>query len=228
MEAGLVHAQRQLTAPDAESQVYLDLRQRSETPLEAWQIGLMGRWQWTRWHFRWGLSYTRATERFQYAFQQRSIEPISGVREILLAPNGDSLRVTDEVLATITRRSQRRVYNHLELFDLPFILGYRISSYPLDLRVEAGVLLNWRLRTSGEILAPDLGYQPLDEGIFRSQLGWTYYSGLQLSYQMTPHLIVDTGPSMRIFPQHFSDHAAPLRQSYWHWNWQLSLRFALY
>ncbi|HMQ60055.1 MAG TPA: hypothetical protein PKE06_05260 [Flavilitoribacter sp.] len=196
----------------------LNERRQTEKPLEAVHAGLMvGAQHPSGWYLSAGLAYTRINERFDFQTSVTTVDTIpNGITDIIIGANGDTTFIYGPVAVSETVIYHKRTYNRYILADLPIAAGFEWEGNRWSLAAEAGIAVNLMLRTRGQILGPDGGFESLEgSGVLRPKTGLSYFGSLRLGYAVTPHLRLTFSPAIRAYPTHFlQDFPGGIRQSY--------------
>lgn len=208
---------------------WLDLRERQETPLEAWSADLsVGYQHKTGWLVRAGLGLTQINTELAVDNERRDVTSINGVQQIIIGPEGDSSFVTGPVEQIQTVRFTKRTYNSLRSWQVPLMVGYRWGWNKWSVNVETGLRLLVQQNWEGEVLSSD-GEQVLD----LEQQDW-YTTKLQLqqwqlgaavSYRLQPNLQIGLGLDSRFPLQAVSTENAPFKEEYILYGVQARVRY---
>lgn len=216
-EASLGLPFKRLTAKGPEVDGYRQARLDSEQPLDYFQAGLMGGLRHrSGWYALTGLCYTRITERFAFEGTWTELDTLpNGILEIQIDAAGDSSLLRGELPILRSTTAKRRIYNTLQLLDLPLMVGFERRWGRWGAALEGGLLLNLSLKAQGEILAEDGRLLNLAEApVFRPRLGLSYQAALQLSYELWPNTRLYAAPSLRILPANTTTEGYGLEQAY--------------
>lgn len=154
-----------------------------------------------------GLGYTRINEEFSLTATRTEYDSIpDGITEIYIDINGDSTFVYGPIEATRHISTRKRTYNSYTLWDIPVIAGFSFEQNRLSMAVEAGVFVNLKLRTEGDMLDAYNNVVKLEEsGAFKRSIGLSYYGSLRFGYAIGDHFQVSLAPSIRIVPSITTD-----------------------
>ena len=147
------------------------------------------------WSLRSGGSITRINSVVEYRTELgRAAVMTEGIVRLEVVGN-DTTAVVGQVNATeVTTRTQR-YHNHVTLFNVPILLGKRITRNRWSLGLEAGPVVN--LRTTGDVryLLDDGEFSArADSGDFiRSSLGVSARVGVDVGYRLTDRLGLRAG-----------------------------------
>lgn len=222
LESGLMATSRNLEALSPVSESIAGLRNKTEQPLETWQVAVLGRLSHSSgWFLDAGISHTRLTERFEDSWSSQTIEQIpDAITEIIIQPGGDTTFVTGPVDAVVTQSWRIRHYNTHTLIDIPLNIGYRFrSDGKWSGEIQAGAVLNLVLNSQGIIWESDLPQTPIDvsnsdSGFFRNKIGLSYLGALNATYDLTEQLVLYGGPQIRVIPSSLTPEANDFSQSY--------------
>jgi hypothetical protein len=228
--AGMTQMKRSARSDIDESIALLELRNQRESLLEHTQAGLFFN---LRHHsglqLSSGLHYTQINERYDY---QRSesvvIDSVYGPKTLFVNLYNEVDTIYGIVPIEEVTTHTKRYHNRHQLFEIPILLGYqRTVAHRLRLGVQAGGFLNISMRSEGRIARlPDSDIAINEAQAYRSNLGWSYYLGLMLEYQLTPRIHAYAAPSMRYFPGSFTQAGYPLEQAYRLYTVNVGVRYA--
>lgn len=227
--AGMTQLKRSALSYTDESMALLELRNQRETLLEHTQAGLFFDLRHASGlQLSSGLHYTQINERYDYQRSESvTIDSVYGPQLLVtnLYDEIDTLYGTVPVEEVNTHT--KRYYNRHQMLDLPILLGYQRAVAPrLRLGVQAGGFLNISLRSKGRIARlPDTDIGVNEAQAYRSRLGWSYYLGLLVDYQLSPRIHAYAAPSMRYFPESFTRPDYPLEQAYRLYTVNIGVRY---
>lgn len=217
LQGGIAFTDRKLEpASDSTGSNLLSLREKTERPLETTQLGLLleARHQ-SGFELATGLHYTRINERFQYLGESVETDTVNGIQFLVRNLYGEIDTIFGGVPLKRTTTFRKEYYNHINLIEIPLLVGYRTSGSDLSFGVRAGVFLNLKTTATGQVL--DFGSVPVnieDAGIIKTKIGLSYYLGLSASYKVTDNLEIYVSPFARVFPKSLTEDSYALRQKY--------------
>lgn len=217
LQGGASAAMCQLSTEDAGAQNLLELRQRTEQSLEVLQAGLrLGLVHRSGFGLASGLQWTRIAERMEFRDEVVNQDSVYGIMALAVNPFGDTTPIYGQVPHTTTTSINKRYYNYYQLIDLPLLAGYQQQVGKWWLGAEAGVYINLRLRSRGQILQPDYSGLDLAEAqpeLFPNRIGLSYHLGLRASRELWPGVHLSLSPQWRYLPT-LSVADNPIRQRY--------------
>jgi len=183
-------------------------------------------------HTRQGISISSG---FHFA-ELRERLPIKSVLEErftiinIFGPNGEVTGV-DTLYETI--ESEHAILNTYQTLSIPLLIGLDIPINRLTISPRAGILANILFRQQGSMYATAHDNTLLDFNtaateqipLFKSHLGIGYFSGINLSYKITPQLSLTAEPYIRAFPTPITSTEYPIKQQYTQTGLSLGLRY---
>ena len=217
LQGGIAFTDRKLEPrADSHGTDLLSLREKTERPLETTQLGVMleARHR-SGFELAAGLQYTRINERFQYLGESVETDTVYGIQFLVRNLYGEIDTIFGGVPLKRTTTFRKEYYNHINLIEIPIMVGYRTSGSDLSFGVRAGVFLNLKTTATGQVL--DYASAPVnieDAGIIKTRIGLSYYLGLSASYKITDNLEIHVSPFARLFPKSITEDSYDLRQKY--------------
>lgn len=205
------------TASETSSET-LQLRQESETLLEAIHYGLRGKLTHkSGFSISTGTQYTIVSERYDNNKIVSESDSVTGIVRRVVQLNGDTLNVEGTLLRTTNYDYNKQIYNRYKMIDIPFIVGFEKNSGKWVFGIQAGVFVNLALQTSGQIRSTatqDLNIKNNQSDIFKSKVGLSYYGGIYVRRALSPKLDITIAPQGRFFAQDFNVDRYQLKQQY--------------
>jgi len=227
--AGLTQIKGSARSSTDESLALLELRNRRERLLEHSQAGLHFNLHHTSGvQLSTGLHYTQINERYDYQRSERlTIDSVYGPQWLVVNLYDEIDTIYGSVPVEEVTTHTKRYYNRHQMLDLPILLGYQRPVAPrLKLGVQAGGFLNIRMRSKGRIASlPDNDIEVNEAQAYRSRVGWSYYLGLLVEYQLSPRIHAYAAPSMRYFPESFTRPDYPLERAYRLYTVNIGVRY---
>ena len=163
---------------------------------------------------RTGLNFSQINERFSY---------INGSEEVIETINNydqaGNIISTDTIIKIGTRR--KITQNHYRMLDIPFLVGYELSSNKLKVSVNGGAYLNLLFRQKGDFLSPhDLQPVRFDSSdpdaypAFKQQAGLGWYGSVGLAYQVGHNLQLVVEPHFKVYPKSVTRDQYGVQQRY--------------
>lgn len=201
--------------PDSAS-YHLRARRESEDALEYLHGSLLvGARHHTGWYALTGLGYTSITERFSYNTARTEQDSVTGITEIYINAQGDSIFTEGFVERTRHITYRKRTYSTYTLLDVPLIVGYDQEKGRWSYGVEAGVFLNISLKAKGDVLIESLDFNRLeDTNWFKSSIGLSYYGSLRVGYALDDKTRISMGPTFRYVPDISDPDTNDFKQGY--------------
>lgn len=206
---------RQLQPRDPEFEEYVNTRKETESNMYAFSGALrLSMVSDNGLAFRTGINYSQINERFSY---------INGSEEVIETINNydqeGNIISTDTIIKIGTRR--KITQNYFRMLDIPFLLGYELTSNKLRISVNGGAYLNLLFRQKGDFLSPD-NLQPVrfDSGdpdafpAFKQQAGLGWYGSVGFAYQAGPNLQLVVEPHFKVFPKSITRDQYGVQQRY--------------
>ena len=233
LETGIGYADRQLEPINGDS-LYTTLAERrnnTETQLETTQAGLfLSRINKKGIEISAGVNYTQINERFNYENVQVNVEYEYGI-EAFVMNNNNGVDTIYGLIPTEKITTQRIIhFNKYRLVDIPLIIGYHrpLTNSKGSLGIRAGVFTNVLLQTEGKILGSGItDMNTVESDVYKSRIGFSYYLGLSLNYPINNRLSLSVVPSMRYFPDRFTNDNYALKQTYQLYSLKGGLRYQL-
>jgi hypothetical protein len=230
LQGGASAALRSLQTEAPDAQELLELRQRTEQSLEVLHAGLrLGGTHRSGFGLHTGLQWTRLAERMEFRDEMVKFDTVYGIMALAVNPFGDTTAIYGQVPHTTTTNMNKRYYNYYQLIDLPLLASYQQQAGKWWLGAEAGVYMNLRLRSSGQILQPDYSGLDLADAqpeLFPNRIGLSYHLGLRASRELWPGVQVSVSPQWRFLPT-LSAADNPIRQRYQLFGLQVGVVFEL-
>jgi hypothetical protein len=216
LQGSISFVERGLSVKDTYSYDLLKSRQKTERELEAYQVGLGFTLQHrSGLNFSTGLNYTQINEQFRFNDMVVKVDTVYDIKYLVVNLNDDTVAVYGEVPIETKTTYQKEYYNRYRMFDLPFLVGYRHEGHEFSVGAQAGVFVNLSLATKGQFLKTPTEAADIDRaGIFKSNIGWSYYFGLTAGYMVNDNLEFYASPFFRHYPKDFTKDGYMLRQRY--------------
>lgn len=218
-QSGFSLLQRRLSAAHSEANEYINKRNATEKPLEAFQIGIHGNvLHRSGFEFSLGVQMTQLNEAFNYQESRMEFDTIAnGLFGYYINPYGDTIPAYDQVINSKDILFSKKTINRYRMLDVPMLLGYHFQREKWSLGIQAGLIANIRLKTKGAILNEAGTIEDLEtnqNSIFRTNVGWSYHIGASGRFFITKHLQVSINPFFRGFSKSFSKSDFSLKQNY--------------
>ncbi|MBI1225063.1 MAG: hypothetical protein GC192_07470 [Bacteroidetes bacterium] len=216
LQGSLSFVQRKLELKDSLGLDLLPLRKKTERELEAFQVGLGIMLQHrSGLNLSTGLNYTQINERFQFNETILTVDSIYDVKYLIINLNDDTVAIYGDVPLEKKTTYQKEYYNKYRMLDVPVLLGYRHEGHDFAVGVQAGVFVNLNLATKGQFLKSSNETVNIDTaGIFKPNVGLSYYFGLTAGYLINENLEVYASPFVRHFAKDFTKDNYALKQRY--------------
>lgn len=228
LQGGASAALRNLETAEQDAQTLLELRERTEQSLEVLHAGIrLGVRHRSGFGLYSGVQWTRIAERMEFKDELVQHDSVYGIMALAVNPYGDTTALYGEVPYTTTTNINKRYYNYYQHIDVPVFVGYQQQMGSWILGAEAGVYLNLRLRSSGQVLQTDFSGFDLAEAqpeLLPNRIGLSYHLGLRASRELFPGLHLCLSPQWRYLPNISTD-ANPIRQRYNLFGVQLGLQY---
>ena len=206
---------RQLQPRDPEFTEYVNTREETESNMYAFSGALrLSLVSDKGLALRTGLNFSQINERFSY---------INGSEEVIETINNydqnGNIISTDTIIKVGTRR--KITQNHYRMLDIPFLLGYELSSNKLRVSVNGGAYLNLLFRQKGDFLSPhDLQPVRFDSSdpdaypAFKQQAGLGWYGSVGFAYQVGHNLQLVVEPHFKVYPKSVTRDQYGVQQRY--------------
>jgi hypothetical protein len=216
LQGSISFVQRELVVKDSFSYELLNSRKRTERELEAYQFGLGFTLQHrSGFNFSTGLNFTQINERFQLKTSVVKVDTVYDVKYLVINLSNDTVPIYGEVPFETKTTYQKAYYNKYRMFDVPLLVGYRHEGHDFSIGAQAGVFVNLNLATKGQFLKSTEEAMNIDTaGIFKSNIGWSYYFGLTAGYMVNENLEFYASPFVRRYPKDFTTDSYAIRQRY--------------
>ena len=209
----------------------LNLRRESEKLLEAQSYGLNAAFTHrSGFSLSVGGQYTLLTERYDNNKTEMRIDSTEGVVQRIVDLNGDTTDIIGMIPQKTTITFEKQIYNRYRLLDIPVLIGYEGGRDAWKFGVQAGVIANLSLTTSGQVRnsrTEDLDIGARQNEIFKDKAGLSYYFGGVIRYEILENTELSLAPNVRIFSQSFTVDDYILRQKYTLLGLQLGLRYRI-
>lgn len=207
---------RNLEAKDSTGIELLNLREKTERVLESYQVGLgftLG--HRTGFGLSSGLNYTQINERFEYKTTVLAVDTINDVKYLVVNLNNDTIPIYGDVPLTTKTTFYKKYYNKLRMVDIPILAGYDIKLRNTAIGLQAGVFVNIRLETAGQILKSATETIELQDASFiKKNIGLSYYFGASAGYMFNDNIEAYIAPFVRHFPKSIATGSYELQQRY--------------
>ncbi|MCB9285901.1 MAG: hypothetical protein H6560_01185 [Lewinellaceae bacterium] len=206
---------RQLQPRNPEFEEYVNTREETESNMYAFSGALrLSLVSDKGLALRTGLNFSQINERFTY---------INGSEEVIETINNydqdGNIISTDTIVKIGTRR--KITQNHYRMLDIPFLLGYELTSRKIKVSVNGGAYLNLLFRQKGDFLSPnDLQPVRFDSGdpdaypAFKQQAGLGWYGSVGFAYQAGPNLQLVIEPHLKVYPKSLTQDQYGVQQRY--------------
>ncbi len=227
VQGSLSFVEKKLAAKDSLSNSLLPLRNKTERELEAFQVGL----GFTVLHrsgfgLSSGLNYTQINERFRFNQAISSIDTVYGIKYLVVNLDNDTIPIYGDVPHEKKTTYQKEYYNKYRMFDIPVLLGYHHKGRNYSIGVQAGVFVNLSLSAQGQIMQSATEFTNIGTaGVFRSNIGMSYYLGLSAGRFINKNLEAYISPFMRHYPKDFAKESYGIRQRYNLYGVNMGMRY---
>lgn len=190
VHTGVSYQMVELTTSDPANEAWLQNRIETESNLEQITVGVEALLKTKfNWYLRTGVDYHRSVSQFEFSGTLIDEKETNGLIKTIRNPfNGV---VTEEYGVTSERTEtlwNKKIFNKIHQINTPIIIGKEFSLTNWTVGVEAGALLNWSLRQSGQILDGSNFYylddDPNDWFRNKTEMGWL--GSIQVGYFFTP------------------------------------------
>ena len=203
-------------------------RKATESNLEAFQVNLIGRYQFNSgFYLQGGVGYGQIDEKFMLFSEDIQVTDDEVPVIIILRPNGvsDTIRGNQQI-ETITTL-QAETFNYHRMFELPFAIGYEYGwGTNLGLYVDMGGSVNLTTFRKGFMVIDDVDYVSFDDEtrpIYRASTGFKVQGSAGLRYYMSNGLHFSAGPDIRYHTGNWIRDEHPFQQRYF----DVGLRLAM-
>lgn len=228
VQSSISFVQRDLALKNSLSFNLLNSRKKSERELEAYQVGMGFTLQHrSGLNFSTGLNYTQINERFRFNEVAIKVDTVYDVKYLVINLNNDTVKIYGDVTNETKTTYQKEYYNKYRMFDVPILVGYRHEGHDFSFGAQAGVFVNLSLATKGQFLKSTTETMDIGTaGIFKSNIGWSYYFGLTAGYMVNENLEFYASPFLRHYPKDFTKDSYVIRQRYNLYGLNIGLRYA--
>lgn len=150
-----------------------------------------------------GAQYSQINEKFEYTDPESSQTKVITTKFYIKDINGNIVDSTSsEETVVIPGTLSYKINNVFRAIDIPFILGYQIyDSKKINLYANIGAYANMSFSQKGMVLSPNnstaLNLANPQNNIYISDLGFSTYLGLAMTYNIDPKLSILVEPTMR-------------------------------
>ena len=218
LQSGLSFVSRQLRAKSEATQTLLQLRENTESILEAHHYGIqLVTTHQSGFSLNFGINQTTIAERFDYLKIISDTSTITGVKIIYTELSGELTDIYDTIPLISTTTITKKIYNSYKLLDLPILLGYSRKWKNWQIGASAGVFVNLSLQTEGKImngLDEIIQIETQTTPIYKSKLGLAYYLGFSLEREISPNIQVSISSFVKKYTTDFTNKSYGLSQQY--------------
>jgi len=219
MQSAVSLANRKLSTKATEATDYLQIRENTERSLETMDLGLtLDLAHRSGVELSTGLQVTQITEKFDYQEVRVELDTIeNGLYGYQINANGDTTKVYDQIINTKETTYNKEYFNRYRMVDIPLLVGYSIALDDWSVGVQAGVIANLKLKTSGLIF--DYANDFVDiaeeqEKFFKDKVGMSFQLGAIGRYALTDNIQILASPFFRFYPKSFTVATYELDQNY--------------
>jgi len=150
-----------------------------------------------------GAQYSQINEKFEFTDPESSQTKVITTKFYIKDINGNIVDSTStEETVVIPGTLSYKINNVFRAIDIPFILGYQIyDSKKINLYANIGAFANMSFTQKGMVLNPNnsttLNLANSQNNIYVSDLGFSSYLGLAMTYNIDPKLSILVEPTMR-------------------------------
>lgn len=207
--------ERKLEAKDSLYTALHTLREKHERELEAVQLGIrLQLHHESGFGLSTGLNFTQLNEQFRYFQSVITVDTVEGIKYLVVNLDNDTIPIYGDVPLERKTSFRKEYFNKYRLFEVPVLANYRYEGRQFSIGAQAGVFVNLRLSTQGRVLEAEGLDTDISSGIFRSNVGLSYYLGFSAGYLLNDNLEVYLSPFVRHFPKSFTADSYGLRQRY--------------
>ena len=220
-EIGVFKPLRNLGFSGGEPSEVYNLRRDGERSLEGIQAALYGRvaLRNSGIYLQSGIYYSRQSERMNLEYNFTQLDTVQGIISITQSPTGDTLTVIyGDIIRETNVRGQTVAHHYFQTFDIPIALGYEraLGDSGFNFGVEAGIMLNLSLASSGRVLTSPREFTDVDDlNAYKSGVGMSYYAGANISKVFGPGRLY-LAARYRHLPATFTEPNIRISQSYNH------------
>ena len=164
------------------------LRSENEASKEGYHAAVylkaMGRK--TPFYLQAGLSTDYITEQMNLSYSYIERDTTVGIISITQSEDGDTITaIYGDIITEREITGLQRKHYRLQTFDVPVLIGYEFPLGRFSLGVDAGVSLNVRMRSTGNILSSPISFDAVDDvQPFKMNIGFSFIGGVQLGYNV--------------------------------------------
>ena len=163
-----------------------------------------------------GLAYTRITEKLDLSYNYTRRDTTFGIISITKSQSGDTVTVIyGDIVTESTVEGQKIRHHYFHAYDIPLTVGYQwVLSPGWNVNIEAGMLINFRLHTTGQVLKTLQDFTPVAKNEYQSSLGLGYKAGLGIEYLLKPEIGLGVQARVQGYGKTFTSPNSNFQQKY--------------
>lgn len=163
-----------------------------------------------------GLAYSRITEKLDLSYNYTRRDTTFGIISITKSQSGDTVTVIyGDIVTESTVEGQKIRHHYFHAYDIPIGVGYQMALSPKwNLNIEAGVLINFRLNTTGQVLRTLQDFTPVTKNEYQSSLGLGYKAALGIEYLLKPEIGLGVQARVQGYGKTFTSPNSNFQQKY--------------
>lgn len=225
--SGFGFLSRELFDKNNPQETYAAIRSTTETPLDAWHIGLKYGYHLSKkLYLAAGLDFGQLTEKFSYSGPDKQTGQEQEVTHLFIDSFGNSTSSTRIATGTSYAQTNFEIFNRYRTLGIPVSVGWITTSGRWSIGAEAGANFNLSLGFKGRVLNSDLlaSSEPI---FFKNRIGVSVLAGLDIGYQIHENFTVMLKPSFRNLTNLISEDLSNQIQRYNVYSLGLGLRYKL-
>lgn len=202
IHGGLAAISRNLEATDASLESYRQLRDNTESMLEAVSYGLdLQVAHASGFSIQLGFNNVQINERFDSEHMTIDTTVLNDVIYRVVNLMSDTVDIYGDVSVYDFTKTTYEIYNQHQLIELPILLGYAHSFSKWRLGMQAGVLANIKVKSSGRIF-DEMGQviQLTNENPYTTKLDFGLQVGLSIERELSEHISIRLAPVVKKYP----------------------------
>lgn len=188
------------------NKTWLEQRNSTEKPLEAFQVNVLGRLQTNSGlYVQGGIGYGQIDQKLSVPIQETtSTSNEQGPVIVIIYGNGiPNDTIIGEVPVTTIERKGAETYNYHRMIEIPIALGYERRMNDWGFYIDGGASLNIWTSRKGYMLKDNKPQKYEDVGVFTTSTGIKLNGSLGMKYYFNNDMSLSAGPDIRYHMQNW-------------------------
>jgi len=164
-----------------------------------------------------GLSWSRLSEKMPLTYSYTRKDTTQGIISVTVSQTGDTITyIYGDIIQERKISGNKTKHYSISMLDLPLSIGAEKRFGSWFAGVEAGLILNISMKSSGNLLVSDTSFAAINTPIeyFKRSVGLSYFGGIHVGKEFNNAGRLFLAARARFIPDSFSTDQNRIRQSY--------------